>query len=630
MLKIDFYLDNTLMMVPPYNWKELSTDLNFDTDRPQGKSQIALTDFEFTGVNAQKINDIRLKGLSTGVGVFEGIPFRGEVSNNGFTLNLFDGYLDTTSNPIYSPNRITLKFVQNDSVDSLNDKLDSVTFNHLFDIGIIKKSDFTHVPYVLNSVPNYLEAVTATIGVYVMVKEIKDAIQRIAEFIPELPVYYVFSTYIKLILYIVYLIFLLIALIKLVKQVILLLIQPIKYHATMSLKLHLEKAAEYLGYGFSCNFLDTEPFKDTYIIPEKFYNQINKKEKQILGFTEPSIEQIGYYKGTPGDLIRECKNIYNSKITLANGVITMSRVDDAANANYTMPDMSNNYDIRTPEFTLNTDDFSANTLISFLTDSTDKNTMQDYLGTSFQVIIEPSRVNNNQMTLMKGFNEVRIGFALAKTKTDLTVPEKIFDVFLKIFDGIAGALIKAVNAIIKVLNKVIDAVNDILDKLKTIGIKLNFKLPNIPIVETPDFSNKAKNRIGMLKIETDLIGINKICRLKVGNKPLNTKIAPVNDLVYSAKFLYENMHYVNSFVPTTDRPNANQWIKYTFNKMPLSLENYVKILNNNSIFTNDGENAIVDSLKWNAHAQIAETINFRVNKLYTNNFKQSYSEPDGR
>lgn len=625
--KINFYLNETKTRHPPKNWKEFGIELNFDKDTSKFTAQITITDFEFVKDNSDIIQKWLSDGLTSGVGVFEGIPFRIEVVRNGIVEVPFRGYLDLTQNGKLSSNRSTVRAVSQDGIDSLNDRVDSFTFRHLYNIGQIRAIDFTFVPYILNSVPNYVEATVASIGVYMMAKEIKDAIQRILEFVAELPVYYVFSTYIKLILYIIFLIFLIIALIKLVKQVILLLIQPVKYHACMSVKTQLERGAEFLGMKFSSPIFDEEPFKNSYIIPEKYFNPPNKKEKQIFGFTEPSVIQEGFYKGTFGDLLRECKKIWNARIVVLNNTIYLLRDDKTPNPQWTMPKPNNG--IYQPHFELNTDEFNANTFITFAVDGIDKNTMQDYKGTSYEVTLEPLRVNNTHMILMKGLDEVRIDFALAKTKTELTLPEQIMEVFLKVFDVIAGVLITVVNAIITVLNAIIALVNDILQKLATIGIKLNFQLPSIPTIDPPDFVKKAKNRIGMLKIEKDIIGINKICLLNVAQDPLYTKIHDQNDFFFSGNYLYNNYHFVKSFLPNAEKPNANQWIKKTFEKVPFTFDDYEKVKGNNAIFTAYGSEALVDSLKWNIWEQYAD-ISIRENKLYTNNFKASFVEPDGK
>ncbi|MES2382474.1 MAG: hypothetical protein V4538_15610 [Bacteroidota bacterium] len=622
--KINFYLNETYTKFPPKNWKELGLELNFDKDKENVTSQVSITDFEFVRENSDIINEWIIKGLTTGVGVFEGIPFRIEVARNGVIEVPFKGYLDLTQQGKLSKNRCTVRAVEENGIDSFNDKADGFSYQFLYDNGRITDTDFIWVPYVLNSVPNYVEACVSVVGVYVMVKEIKEVIQKLIEFVSDMPVYYVFSTYIKLILYIIYLILLIIALIKLVKAVVLLIIQPVKYHAAMGLKKHLEKGAEYLGMTFSSPILNQDPFDKAYIIPEKYFNEPNKKEKQILGFTEPSITQHGFYKGTFGDLIRECKKIFKAKIIVKDNVIYMYREDHIVSSpQFTLPDIYN------PYFELNTDEFRANTLISFQTDSVDKNTMQDYLGTSFQVCTEPPRINNLNMVLMKGFEETRINFALAKTKTGLTTPEEIMSTFLELFNTIAGAVITAVNAIIEVLNTVIGIVNGILSKLAAIGIKLNFQLPEIPTVDTPDFSNKYKNRVGMLKLEKDIISVNKICILDVSQDPKYTKIHDVNDLAFSAHYLWDTFHFINSFIPSDDKPNANQYYKYSYDKVPFTFDDYEKVKNNNSIFMPNGEDALIDSIKWNIWNQWAQ-MDVRVNRLYTNNLKATFSEPDGK
>ncbi len=627
--QINFYLNETKTKIPPLNWKEFGIELNFDKDSAGFKSQVSITDFEFVNQNADIINKWIADGLTNGVGVFEGIPFRIEIARNGIIEIPFNGYLDLTQTNSFAKHRSTIRAVEFNDIDNFSDRCYSFTFRHLYDIGIITLADFVSVPYVISSVPNYVEAAVATISVYVMVREITSAIQRILEFVAELPIYYVFSTYIKLILYIIYLILLTIALIKLVKSIVLLLIQPVKYHSAMSVKTHMEKAAEYLGMTFESPIFDNDPFKYSYIIPEKYFNPINKKEKQIFGFTTPSITQQGFYKGTFGDLLNEAKKIWNAKVIVDGTVIKLVRKDSIINPQYTMPRIANNYYNKILAYGLNTDEFRSNYLISFQIDSVDKNTMQDYQGTSYQVIVEPNRVTNQNMVLMKGLEEVRIGFALAKTKTDLTSAEKVLDLFLKIFGAIAGALITVINAIIDVLNAVIAIVNDVLAKLATIGIKLNFVLPSIPKIDPPDFSNKAKNRIGMLKIETDIIGVNRICCLDVQSQPEYTKILASNDLAFSGKFLYDNYHFVNSFLPTPEKPNANQWKKYNFEKVPFTFDDYEKVKNNNSIFVQDDKEALIDSLKWNIENQTAD-ISIRKNELYTRNLKQTTSEPDGK
>jgi len=625
---INFYINSTLVN-PPKNWRELMLELNFDSDKKGANNQVTVTDWEWVNENADIINKWITDGLTSGVGVFEGIPFHIEVERDGVVETPFDGYLDLTATK-FSKHRITTKAVETNRIDWLNDVADGFTFSYLKDIGLITNGDYTSVPYILNSVPNYVESAVSVLGVYVMVKEIKDAIHKISEFIADAPVFYVPSTYVKIILYIIYLGLILIALIKLIKSMVLLIIQPVKYHKAMSVKRHLEIGAQHLGMTFDSPIFNEAPFNDSYIIPEKFFNPTNSKEKQILGFTEPSITQEGHYKGTFGDLLRECKKLFNAKIIIVGTQIKLVREDySTSTPTYILPPVSNNYDYRNADFELNTSEFNANYLISFVTDSVDKNTIQDYLGTSYQVITQPNRINNTNMRLMKGFQDVRINFALAKRKNELTVPEAIFNAVLKVLDVILGALITVANAVIQLVNKIIQLVNNALKRLNAIGIKINFSIPSVPTISNPNIGTVISNRIGMLRIEKDMFNVNKICVLTVASNHKNTKIHASNDTYFSAKYLYENYHFINSFVQSSEKPNANQYYLKTFTKVPFSFKDYEKIKENNRIFTTDGDEALIDTLKWNVWNQQAE-MRVRVNKLYTNNLVETFLEPDGK
>ena len=614
--KLNFYLADKKVN-PPKNWQEFGIELNRTPDNI-GQA-VTLTDFEFVLENADIINQWIKDNL-----IFEGVPLRIEIERLGVTERVFNGYLDLKQTSKFSKDRIEVKAIERDSIDFVNDKADAFTFAYLKDKGIINSSDFDSIPYILNSVPNYTESALSILAVYVMVREIKSAIQRLYDFVVELPVYYVFSTYVKLILYIVYLIALIIALIKLVKQVIMLIIQPVKYHACMSVKKHFEKGCEQLGLTFESDIFDSAPYKDAYILPSKYYNKINSKDKELFGFTEPSNEQEGFHKVTFGEFLRDMKAIYNAKIVVRNGVLKFVRRDyKNPSSTYVLPP------VYQPYYSYNTNEFNANTYIKFQVDTLDKNTIQEFKGTSYQLILEPNRVLDAQNSLMSGINEISINFALAKRKNDLTVPEKILNEFLKVFDVIAGALVKVINAVITVLNKIIAIVNDILKKLSTIGIKVKFVLPSIPTVSMPKFSTIFENRKGMLKIENDNTGLQKIFIMTKGSSAKYNKIHELNDTYFSAKYLYDNFYYIDSFMPSDEFPNGNQYLIKNFDNVPFSFDDYEKIKENSSIFTSDGKEADYDVIKWNIFRQTAD-VEFRINELYTNNLKATYLEPDGK
>lgn len=620
-----FYIFNTLVN-PPQNWRDMTLELNFDKDKTNNRQRITITDWDFCLENSKLINKHITDGLLNGVGILEGIPFRIELERSGDVEKLFDGYLDLPNSSSLTYNiKSNVKAVELYSVDWINDVADSITFDYLYrEVGTLTKNDFIKVPYVISSIPNYVNSAVAVVGVYIMAKELKDTIEKLKDYVIELPVYYVFSTYIKLVFYIIYLIFLIIALIKLIRDVITLLVQPVKYHSGARIYTQLKKGAEYFDMTLRCpDFEAGGVYENTIILPQKYYSPTNKKENRLLGITDTKDEQDGYYKGTFGQLIREVKTLINGKVIVKDKELWIVRDDyEIGNPQYILPDIYN------PEFTTNANEFVSNTYITFQTDLSDKNTIQEYTGTAYQVITQPQRVTNPNMILMKGLNEVRIPFALAKMKTELTTIEKILDAFLKPVGKILGAIVKVVNAIIKVLNIIINIVNDILKKLATIGIKLKFRLPKIPDVKAPNFTDTFSNRKGMMVLENDLFTVPKIVDLDIQNDAKRTKISNENSTILSAKYLYKNFYCVNDFIATNDKPNGNQFYIKMYEKVPFIFQDYKKIKENNSIFAPNGDKALIDSLVWNPFKQQAQ-IKIRINKLYTNNLRQIEYEPNG-
>ena len=622
--KINYYIDNTKSN-PPQNWRETSIELNFDKDLQQLQgAQVSITNYDFVN----DINELILKyideGTTTGRGVFEGLPFKVEIERDSQTETPFEGYLDISSGD-FSRTKSTIKAVESNRVDWLNEIADSFTFDYLRSIGKITDNQYIKVPYIVSTVPDYTQTAVGLLSVYVLVGELRTAITTIARLVARLAAYFVYTTLIELILYIVYLILVIIAMVKLLKTLVLTLIQPIKYHAGMLWKDMLRIGAEHLGLNFRSEVFETEPYSKLIYIPQKYYNPTDvKNDKLILGISDPKIKQIGHYKGTFGQLLRDAKLLINGKIVIEGNDIWLLRRDKTTSQpQYTLPPIDNNR-----AFTLNTDEFNSNFYITFQLDTVDKNTYQEFTGNSYQLIIQPQRVVNERLILMKGLKEVRVPFARAIRKNNLTAPENVLDAFLKGIGKILGALIKAVNAVIKVINLIIKLINKIIKSFKTIGINIKFQLPTIPLISAPDFTKIISNRIGMMKIESDIINVPKIAIVDVSSNPKQTKINASNATLVSAKYLYDNFYNIDSFIPSSEKPNGNQFFIKQFEKVPFTYDDYLKVKANNIIFANDGSEAEVLSLKWNVHEQKAD-LRIRINKLYTNNLTFTEYEPTG-
>lgn len=626
MEKTKFYL-NDVNINPPKNWQELEIELNFDKDKENVREQLSINEWEFVRENADTILKYLNDGLGTGAGIFEGIPFREEIEKKGVIQKPFDGYLDLTDLPNLSSIRSTIKVKERMGIDWLNDVADGFTYEYLYkETGEITSNDFVYVPYILNSVPDYMQAAITLVSIFVVAEQINSAVTKISELAAEMSNPFEATAIIRAVIYIGHLVVLLLSIVKLIKDLVLVLIQPVKYHAAMTLPTLLKKGAAHLGLTFKCDFIETDPYDKLVIIPEKYRNPPSSSDERILGFIQPDpVEQLGYFNGTFGDLLRAVKKAFNGKfIITSNNELFLVRQDfNLSQAKFQLGDLYQ------PYFTTNAHEFVSNYMVQFEVDVTDKNTVQEYLGTIFQVILKPNTVVNQDLVLMKGLEIVRIPFALAKTKKELTLPEKILADFLDVFSFLINGLTSGINVLIDAFNGVIDVLNGIIDALDFIGIDIGFDIQPIPTIPPVNLGAIIENRIGMLKIENDFFSKPKLLLLSQGSEPKYNKIHAQNDTLLSAKELYNQFHIVNSFLGTADNPAGNQRIIKEFEKVPFMYDDYVKVKNNNIIFDFNGNEAEVETLRWNVHNHHAY-MKVRFKQQYTKNLRKIELEPDGK
>ena len=131
----------------------------------------------------------------------------------------------------------------------------------------------------------------------------------------------------------------------------------------------------------------------------------------------------------------------------------------------------------------------------------------------------------------------------------------------------------------------------------------------------------------MLMLENDSVLVPKMLLVERGSNDRANKIYSTHKSYLSAKYLWNNYHYVNSFVPSASLPNANQWKIKTIN-CRFSLNDFLLVKNNNRIFDSNGNKCLIDKLKWNPYNQYAE-ITYRSNELYTSNLNITTNEGQG-
>jgi hypothetical protein len=616
--------------VTPFNHKELSLELNFDKDSTD--SRVSINKWRFVNEGADIVYKRYADGLSGGTGIFEGIPFQIVVADgaNQFT---FEQYLDlTTSDAVISCDNIESESRNRAGVDWLNTIADSFTFEYLNErTTFLPDNKFVAVPYVLNSIPNYKEVMLVSITMAFSAEQLSAQLSDLSGILSALSnPFSAPADFIKAVFKIIYIITLIVTLIKLINDLIDLIIQPVKYHKGMYVRDMIDAACSYLGLTFESTILKQGTFLDTFIIPRKFDNPIdldnNKTVRQkalgILGFTRANAAQTGYFEGSFGDLLRAMKVAFNGKIILQDNVLRLEREDyNTSTAKYVIPD------IYSPAYTTNANELISNYVVDFQTDVNDKNTIQDFRGNIVRAYTSPKTVVNRDMVLTQGFESKSIPFALARRKENLTFPERILKGFLDAITKIINAIIKVVNALTVILRVISRAINSLSKVLKLVGIPLKIKIPLIKTIQPVNFGQIVNDRVGMLSIENDSILVAKIMLLQRGATDRQNKIYANNIAIFNAKYLYDNFHFIQSFVPNSSGVH-NQWLRKSITNVPFCFEDYQLLQDNNEVFTIDGKKARIESLRWNVWKQTAE-IDYRYNELYTNNLKVELHEAQG-
>jgi hypothetical protein len=616
-MKVNFYINNK-KITEPLNYQELSLQLNYDTDEPNAQVNVNQWELGVGGYDSNKdgavLSNAHINnGLTGGVGIFEGLPFRIELEKSGDIQDIFNGYLDLT-NDLIDCDLVNATSIEEGGVDWLNDVADSVSFEYLYEeTNLLNNSDFVAIPYIINSIPKAGEAFILALTAFVAIENIKQRIKDLQKDAATTsnPISAI-SGVLTVAIEVAYIATLIVTVVKLILDAVKLIIQPVKYHKGMYIKDLFRIGCEHFDLEFKSSIFDNTPFNKAVILPTQ--NELPDLEDGLLGFLKPKAEQTGYYNGTFGEFLRAMKLMFNAKIIVQDGVLTFERRDyNNSSPVYELPVIEKN------GYRANADEFISNMYLEFATDLNDKNTIQQYAGTAAQITVLPKKVINKRMVLTKGFERRSIPFALGKRKETLTVPEQIIKTLAKAFDPIVGTLIKLVNAIIKVVNAVIKAIRKIIKALNTIPkVNINFDPAPIKAIRYSPVGELIENRKGMLMIENDFISVPKILLVNEQSNERNTKLTTDNESVLNCVYLYNNYHFIDSF-DSKIYSNTNQYKIYELDNVPFCYDDYIKVKNNNKLYDGEKE-GLIDSLTWNIWQQTAN-IRFRINEIYTNNLE---------
>ncbi len=564
----------------PRNWQDL--EIVIDWVKKTESVSLNVTDLSFVLEANKYLQERIFNGLTGGVGVFEGEPYKIVIGDNQNPAYQFEGYLDLADeNIIFGKEEIKLNLKRKHGDDWLNDVADSFSFSYLYNKGIITDADFVKVPYIINYIPDTMQVITLSLSLYMMTKELIENISKLAETIADIanastPVVGVgvgvgavvvtawdlgdwVLVVLKALARIAYIIAITIAIVKLMTMIFEQLFPGLSHYKGMTYRRMFELACQHLGLTFQSS------------IPELDYVNLPKKTK-------------GADKGVPtndssiytfGDLIRVMKEMFNADYRIIDNVFVFERKDNFDDINNsTLPAYFQNQDRLLNEFSLNTDEIVSNYVIKFDYDVMDRNTLDNQDGRIFQVITEPVVIQNREYINIKGLTEIDIPFSLATAKksfTDLEKFAKEVGVFVDTLTGIFGGGTNIVNNI--------------------------------------------NNHIGSLLLSNHFTTSDKMIKMNGGKLAINQR-----DFI-NAKILWDKYHYINSFAEINGI--HGQYFKVKNYKIPMSLDDFKLFLHKNKLTDSEGNIIFIDKLRYRPEERVA-VIDYRINKKYTNNLKLRY------
>lgn len=618
MATLNFYINN-ILAPPPNNWEGTDIEVEFTNDSPD--ANIKTTNYEWLGANATTLYNWFKNGLLGGYGIFEGIPLRIEACDNPASI-VFDGCIDLSSpETTFQCDCIKASCIETNRVQVLNDRVDGFTFAYLRSIGTITNADYIKVPYVISTIPDWLQVLILITTFIEMVKLIKDSIQTTVGFIQaaasSYPLVWAMAVYSALATAsVVYSIFLTILMINILKMMINEMIQPIKFKYAMKVQTLMSKAASHLGLGFSSTILQNT-YKNACIMPKKsayLHNAVTIDTFLSNIFSGPGTQRkiysdnlnstaYGYYEGTFGQLIREMEDVFNAKVVVRNNILYFERWDYWNNNSvYTMPNQSSEAPFQDP-FGTNASELTSNYFVTWMQDAVDENTLDQYNGMSTQMTLKPITFGVKKNILLKGLTEKRLNYALAKRKTSLTIPEIVIN---------------------KLLNDLTPIYNTMVFWDNTLQV---FAAPALPSPVT------ITNRVGAMLLSSDFTGHQKFFVIESAAKNWNGVSAyslhidntRLDHLGFTDAYrLCKDYHSASWAVDTLNGATKypNQYLTYKDKEIPLCCYDFSILRDNNIINSCDAKKGRVDSIRWNPHTESAK-IDFRIKEVFTKNLSQT-------
>lgn len=568
-LKINLDGNNSGAVV---EWEDFQVMATFENQNAQPNITVN-TELTFVNEYAELIQQWISNGL-----ISEGIPI--DFSAGASSTNVFSGVVDLMDDMrVVDPTTIKAKVKPAEGLNRLSDRAEGLTFQSLYDLGVITNSDFISVPYVAEKEFDFVEFAMLSISIYLMIEQLQAQIRKVAQDAIDLAAIItggvsgaaaaVVWSAALLIIDAAFATLIVVALVDMIREILSFMISPVKFHKAIRLKTLLDKAAGYLGYTYNSTISEIAG-NEIVFMPSK--NQIIQDNQITQLLSNLTINQPGTgipqpqdYAYTFAELLNAVNIMFGAKVAVLNGNLEQHALISnwwVKNSTYQMPD------ILIESYQYNTEDLIGTQLVEFQTDVSDYWTIENFDGTVSEIKTSQQSIQNNSNVLIKGFERYEIPFALGNRK---------------------------------------DGLNKLEEKIRDLAIEVD-KLVNF-FGGSGTWASKVNARVGMLKVSKDWFNVPKMMKMNSANK-----LDANHRAIWSSEYLYNNYIKYYSFV----QGDSNQWKKIDDIEIPVGFEDFLKLINNSYFYTPDGVEAKIEKLLWSPNKDTA-TVSLRIREKYQTN-----------
>ena len=569
----------------PLDWQNNTIHASFGTDSSQ--PQIETDSFEYVLDGAKKIIDHVKSG-----NIFEPLQCQQiyKQGNNEFValngyFDVSDGYeeLEPTWGDIERPNRVLVKFKQDESVTNFIDQIQGVSYGSLVEEGLITSKDYVTINTVIQKRTNFLEVATLIITLYLIQKQIEDAITQIKNTAKDIATILAgggitggigaaVAATASILIQIAYAVTLIAILVKLIVQLKDLFLPPIVKNKGIKFRTLLEKSCEKFGYTLESNIDELDIY---HYLPSKPYNNETNIIKNFIPVNIPtkigipSTSDYGYLINEFWDLM---KSMFKTKIAVVGNVIQLRNANDSYWLKESTFKPHETINFKSKKY--NTEDLKQTRMMTFTTDSNDEWTTENYTGTSYEIktVSSLGTVNGS----IKGLSRIDIPLCLPNSKTKPNSIDKLMISIARFADQLT----------------------------KVIGQNSNYA------------SQIETTRINILKVSQNDYETAKIVPL------VNSQLPSSHRDILSAKFLMNKFYQGESFVGEA----LGQKVIYNDVEIPFLLSDLKKTLKSGTFTLQDGRIAEFIEINYNFSRDVA-TCSISVQEVYTTKLKEITYEP---